>query len=400
MNICLVNNLYPPINTGSSFYTYDLANYLSKKGHKVIVITNKVHGTNEVTIKDKVKIYRLRVIKLPKWKIWMKFPDFNFTLTPKNLKRIKEILIKERINIIHQCNNIFDLVFASSHFSRKLKIPLVCSLTTQIQHTNPFYNRILELFDKTIIKYLFSKNVYQYIALDKETEKYINERYNIYKKITLIPFSIPNDKGSNKIKSLKRNYEETYYTMVSLGHVSELKDRIELIKAWKLVTKKYPEAKIIIVGDIFSDTTKKIIHHLKLDKNIIFTGRICHEDVYKHLIEVDFGCMFASNVPYCRGLGTANMELMASGLPVVVDMDTNFFGDTFPVEADKHFIKAEKRSPERLSTKFIELFENPELREKIGKAGKEWVEEIIIWERIIDKLEEVYCEVIKVKENK
>ena len=41
MNICLVNNLYPPINTGSSFYTKGLADNLARKGHKVVVITNQ-----------------------------------------------------------------------------------------------------------------------------------------------------------------------------------------------------------------------------------------------------------------------------------------------------------------------------------------------------------------------
>ena len=94
MNICLVNNLYPPINTGSSFYTYDLANHLYEKGHNVIIITNKVKGTIGFSMEDGVKVYRLPVIKLPRWKIWMKFPDFNFTLTPKNIKRIKKIFIK------------------------------------------------------------------------------------------------------------------------------------------------------------------------------------------------------------------------------------------------------------------------------------------------------------------
>ena len=394
MNICLVNNLYPPINTGSSFYTYDLANHLYKKGHKVIVITNQVVGINELTIEDGIKIFRLPVIKLPKWKIWMKFPDFNFTLTPKNIKMIKKILIDEKIELIHQCNNIFDLVFASSYFSRKMKIPLICSLTTQIQHPNPFFNKILELFDKTIIKYFFSKNVSKYIALDKESERYINNRYNIYKKITLIPFSIPKDEGSNKITSIHRNYKETHYKMVSLGHVSELKNRIEIIKAWKLVTKKYPKAKIIIVGDIFSDPTKKLISELKLNNNIIFTGRINHNKIYKHLIEVDFGCMFLSNIPYNRGLGTANMELMASGLPILADMDTNFFGNDFPIKSGKDFIKANSREPKWLADKFIELFEKSDLREQIGKSGKRWVTEVITWDRIINKLEAAYREVI------
>ncbi|GAF86368.1 unnamed protein product, partial [marine sediment metagenome] len=193
MNICLVNNLYPPINTGSSFYTRELAHNLNKRGHNLIVITNLLEGTKAFEIKNEIKIYRLPVIKLPRLKIWMKFPFFNFTLTLKNLKKFEEIIIKEEINIIHQCNTIFDLVFASSFFASRFKIPLICSVTTPIQHLNPFYNKLLEMFDKKFVYLLFSRKVNHYIALDKETERYLNERYKLYENISIIPCSVPSE---------------------------------------------------------------------------------------------------------------------------------------------------------------------------------------------------------------
>lgn len=394
MNICLVNNLYPPINTGSSFYTSSLADSLVKQGHKVIVITNLVKDTGQFEINGKIKIYRLPVINFPRLNIWMRFSDFNFTLTPNNLKRFRKILLNEKIEIIHQCNNIFDLIFASSYFANKLKIPLICSVTTQIQHLNPIYNKILEIFDKKFIYFLFAKKVSQFIALDQETVRYVNERYNLLNNISIIPYSIPYQEKSGALTEYQRDYKKTCFRMVSIGHVSDLKDRQETIRAWQIVVQKYPQARLTIVGDLFSKKSSDLIKKIGLEKNVEFTGRKEHKEIFKYLVEADFGGVLATNVPYHRGFGTANIEIMASGLPVIVDADTDSFGEKFPIKADTHFIKIESREPKWLADKFIELLENPDLREKIGRAGQKFVREIFTWDKIANEIELVYKNVL------
>lgn len=390
MNICLINNLFPPISSGSSYYTYDVARYLSKN-NKVIVVTNEVKGEKEIdVISDNLKIYRIPKINLPKINLWLKFPDFNYSLIPSNFKRIKNILISEKIEIIHQCNNIFDLVFASAYFSKKLNIPLLCSLTTPIQHSNVFYNKILEIFDRCIIKELFSRYVYKYLALDKSVQPYITNRYK--KQNKLIPFTANDIELFSKIKI---NYNLTNYRLISLGHVSELKDRIETIKAWKIVTTKYPDAEVLIIGGIFNKKSKDLIDKLGLNKNIKFTGRLEHKEIIHFIEQSDFGSMFLSNLPYKKGIGTANLELMASGLPVILDADDNSFGNKYPFVNGKHFVKAESREPEWLAKKFIELFENSKMRENIGKAGRDFVQNTLTWEKIIPEIETLYREAIE-----
>lgn len=390
LNICLVNNLYPPIHTGSSLYMRDLANNLVKRGYKVIVITNLVKDTPLFEIKNEIKIYRLPAIKLPRLRVWMGFPDFNFTLTPKNMRKFKNILLKEKVEIIHQCNTIFDLVFASSYFASRLNIPLICSVTTQIQHSNLIYNKLLDIFDRIFIYLLFSTKVNWYIALDREAKRYLNDRYSFYNNISIIPYSIPPEKDVEALTEYKRDYNKTYYKMVSLGHISELKDRRETIRAWKYVVEKYPQAKLEIVGGLFSKRSATLIRKLGLENNIVLTGRVPHKEIFKYLIEADYGGVMLSNIPYRKGIGTANIEIMASGLPVIADADSNFFGEKFPIKANEHFVKVESREPKWLSAKFIELFENSQMRERIGKAGQKFVREILTWDKIIDEIELVY----------
>lgn len=399
MNICLVNNLYPPINTGSSFITSQYAKFLAKKGHNVVVITNAYKELSGLSIEDGVKVYRLPRMKFPKLNLWMSFPDFNFSIFPKNISRIKAILISENVEIIHQCNNIFDLVFASAYFSRKLKLPLICSLMTQMQHTSKLYCFILKLFDITILKYYFSKRVDMYLALDEEARRYINNRYNRKEKIASIPFSINEDFLDNVKGNFKGNlidYQTTKYTMVSIGHVSHLKDRFETIKAWRIVVEKYPQAKLVVVGDILNRASEKLIEKLNLQKNIVMTGRVPHAEVLNYIKCADMGSVFLSeNLPYHRAVGVANLENMAYGLPTILDIENNCFGPNFSIMDGHNCIKIENRNPQLLAEKIIYLFENPELRRKIGLAGKEFVTKTLIWERIIPLIENLYLSEIE-----
>lgn len=391
MNICLVNNLFPPILTGSSFYTQDLARSLYSRGHKIIVITNQVKSKAYLEDEGGLRVYRLPVYKLPEVDLWMKFPHFNFSIFPGNLKKIEHILKMEKIDIIHQCNNIFDLVFASAWYSKKLGIPLICSIMTQIQHTNGFYNKILEIFDKTIIKYLFSRQVIEYIALDLESKRYIFERFGLKENVTFIPFSISREDTEYAFQNRKSDYGKTHFRAISVGHISNVKNRFETIRAWSHVVKKFPEATLRIIGGIFSEKSARLIKELGLSDNIEFTGKVEHSEIFSLMNDADFSCMFLSReLPFPRCVGAANMETMAFGLPAVLDATDSFFGERFPFNADEHFVMAESREPDRLSEIFIRLFEHPELREKIGKGGQRFVVETLDKEKILDEVELVY----------
>lgn len=396
MNICLVNNLFPPINTGSSFYTYAIAKNLVDLGHNVTVITNQNNSERVIENIEGIKVFRLPVKKLPKLDLWMKFPDFNFSLSIKNYFRFKKILKREKVEIIHQCNNIFDLLFFSGYWSKKLKIPLFCSLMTQIQHPNRQYNRLLKLFEKLIIVPFFVKKVNKFIALDKESVRYINERFKITKNILFIPYMISEKDIKNSFKRKKEKYNITHYRMISLGHVSNLKNRMQLIKSWKLVLKEFPNAKMTIVGGIFDKKTKRLIESLNLNNSVEFTGRVSHSKTLDYVESADFNALFLSkNLPYNKCVGGANFEMMAAGLPCIIDASDEFFGKKYSFLSGKHFISAGSRNPEELAKQCIKLFSNPKLRKQIGLNGQDFVINKLTWKQIMKEMIELYEETIK-----
>ena len=384
--------MYPPITTGSSYYTRDLAENMSRLGHNIVVITVNHNHSPFHTISDNIHVYRLPSIKLPSLKMWMGFPHFTFSLLPRNMRVFRDILIDHNIQIIHQCNTIFDLVFASSFWASRLKIPLFCSTTTQIQHLNKTYNLILDYFDRIVIKFLFSKKVLRYIALDKETERYISVRYGLSDNVSIVPYSIPTEEDMDQFTSIDRNYENSTFNMISLGHLSELKNREEFIKAWVHVIKIIPEAKFIIIGKIMTQSTIKLIESLGLTSNIIITGFVEHNKIYPFLIDADLGGLFfSSRLPFNKGFGTANIELMASGLPVIVNAGDMYFGDKFPIKDGKEFVGYDNHTSKDLANLIVHLFQNSRKRRMIGSNAQKFVRDKLKWENISIELETLYA---------
>lgn len=389
MNICLVNNVFPPILTGSSLFTQDLAIQLAQAGHHIIVISAKTHRDSpDLENHEKgFTVYRLDRLRLFRSNLWMNFPNFYLTLFPSNYKKYRDILREHKIEVIHQCNNIFDLVFMSAYYARKLRIPLICSLTTQIQHSNKVLNKILELFDKTVVKKFFADHVDCFITGDKETARYVSDRYKRYRGFETIHYGIS---GLELFSSIRRDYSSNTKTLVSLGHISFVKDRKELIQAWPLVMMEYPKAKLVIIGSLFRNDIKRLISKLGIESNVVFTGGVDREKIPGLIESAELGCMFFSNMPYCRGVGSANIELMASGLPVILDADDDNFGPMMPFRDGIHFIKLKKRDPVWLATKIIELFGDSELRQNIGTAGREFVTTQLNWEKVLPLMEDLY----------
>jgi glycosyltransferase involved in cell wall biosynthesis len=391
MNIALINNVYPPIISGSSFYTMSLAQELAKKKHHVVVITAQSSNSNQLEEIDGVKIYRLPVYKLPQSSLWMNFPDFTFSLTPANIKRMLNILRNEKIEIMHQCNNIFDLVFASAYCSKKLHIPLVGSLTTQIQHPGKLINNILSLFDRHFLKHTYVKFVKHFIALDLETKRYIKTRYNRIQNVTLVPFTISPFMKELTLKHRKTDYSHVHFRGLSWGHISSLKDRLELIRAWSILVQKYPQAELVIIGNVLMPQIQEEIDKLGLNKNIRMTGKLPIEEIMDLIAVSDFGCMFLSeHLPFNKGVGTTNLETMACGLPTIIDAGDAFFGTEYEFVGGKEFILPQTRQPEELAAIICELFENEELRSRVGNAGRYFVQDLLTWDHIITDLEEVY----------
>ena len=114
MRICLLNNLFPPVQSGSSLFTYRLAERLNARGHDVTVITAQFDKSVPSSENQQgIHIYRLPCLLLPQMSIAHNFKWMSFTFTPSNVKRIFGILTDRQVELLHLNGHIFDLALSS-----------------------------------------------------------------------------------------------------------------------------------------------------------------------------------------------------------------------------------------------------------------------------------------------
>jgi glycosyltransferase involved in cell wall biosynthesis len=115
-----------------------------------------------------------------------------------------------------------------------------------------------------------------------------------------------------KIQNIDSNGTE--YEGVFLGRVDKIKGAYDLLALWKIVVKKYPTAKLCIIGD--GPDRRPLERKIKednLDKNIILVGKVDEEEKYV-LMKKSKIFVYPS---YQESWGIVIAEAMACGLPVV-----------------------------------------------------------------------------------
>ncbi|MFI5159030.1 MAG: glycosyltransferase [Sphingobacteriales bacterium] len=106
----------------------------------------------------------------------------------------------------------------------------------------------------------------------------------------LVKLGAPRDKiiksscGVDTDKFPKIDISHSNRNFLSIGRFVEKKSPGSVVKAFKLVVQKFPDAKLWMVGQgpLFNET-KKLINELALDNSIILTGVLNTEDIKKHI---------------------------------------------------------------------------------------------------------------------
>jgi glycosyltransferase involved in cell wall biosynthesis len=162
---------------------------------------------------------------------------------------------------------------------------------------------------------------------------------------------------------------QKYFLFV--GRFVEKKSPGSLVKAFKIVTEKYPDARLWMVGagPLFDDT-QKLIQELDLGDKITLTGVLKPAEIRELMKGMRAFVQHSVTAADGDKEGTpiTVLEASSSGLPVVstrhsgikeavIDGVTGFLVDEYDITG--------------MAEKMIELAASPELAVKLGKAGHE-----------------------------
>lgn len=180
-----------------------------------------------------------------------------------------------------------------------------------------------------------------------------------------------------------------------IGIVARLvkeKGYLDLFAAFKIILGKFPNTILLIIGQEEPEKKdgikKDIVKKYGIEENVIFLGERLDVDEIYPLMDIFV-------LPTHReGIGAAILESSAMEKPVIA---TNTGGCPEAVEDQKTGILVPLKNADELAKAIIYLFKNPEVSQRLGRAGREKILREFDERLIFDRIKTEYDRLIKEK---
>jgi glycosyltransferase involved in cell wall biosynthesis len=180
-----------------------------------------------------------------------------------------------------------------------------------------------------------------------------------------------------------------------VGRFSPGKGHEEFLEAAKSLARKYTNTHFLVVGEAshgeqrYEQKIRTLAISLGLERVLTFAGY--RKDIPEVMAAFDIFA-FPS---HAESFGVVLIEAMAMERPVV---STNCDGVLDIVVDRVTGFYVHPRNPEELATAIAQLIDNPSLREQMGHAGRRRVEELFDQRKQMNRVEELYYQLLN-KEN-
>jgi len=232
------------------------------------------------------------------------------------LKAVK-FLNKHDFSIVH--------IHSSCAYFSLIKI-LTSNRAKFIYHTTsyPISSSHLKVVRRMI--YLFAESLFMdrvIVQSEELREKLIGIR-NL-KRTEVVPvgfnrkFFYPIEESEKHRLRNSLNINKNSPILVYCGVIAKLRQLDRLINAFKKVHQVYGDIKLLMIGDGNAlEEIKALAHVFKIEKSIIFTGRIPHDEVVNYIGMADIGVSYIPiNENYHYNPPLKTFEYLACGLPTI-----------------------------------------------------------------------------------
>ncbi len=357
---------------GAELQIFLLAKFFNKELYKPILACSSYPALDrwcENFIKEGIKVIRMNV---------------KHKHDPRHYFQLKQIIKLEKIDLVHlHLWNPAGCRYAFSAASWQ-KIPI---MTTE--H---------DPFKLPFIKDLFKKGnlekVSKIVAVSENNRQLLMKLYPQQKdKMTVIHNGLDTiwwqsqllrftDLDRRKIKEELFLARENTLIIISIAELHERKGLKYLIEAIPVVAAKFPNIKLVIVGEgPERKELEKLIKKLKIENHATLTGR--QKEIPKLLKSSDIFVLPSRR----EAFGLVVLEAMITGLPVIA---SNTGGITEIIENGKTGILVEPEDSTKIAAALIDLIAHPEKREKLAIAGHHLVHEKFTAKKMAGEYEKIY----------
>lgn len=226
---------------------------------------------------------------------------------------------------------------------------------------------------KELVYVKFAKRGCGIFVISKGIKEYLISKGVDAKTIYVINMVV----DSSRFDIIKKNQLVDDY-IAYCGTVSNYKDGVNyLLKAFSIVSKKYPDLKLYILGKTVSESDRKenekIIREENIESKVYMPGIIDFKDMPQYLVDAKLLVLARpDNIQAKYGFPTKLGEYLLSGNPVVVtevgEIDS-FLGDK------KSCVFAKPNDVKDIANKILWVLENPLESSEIGQCGKRKAQE-------------------------
>jgi glycosyltransferase involved in cell wall biosynthesis len=383
VRIAVVNNFFPPRVGGSAHLADSLAQGYVAAGHEVLVLTATYQDAPLEEIRHGYRVVRLPSVGLPLDRLSVGF-DIGFTTRPSLPRRIRKILDDFAPDVIHQHGQFFDLTWFTGLYARKRRIPTLLSVHTRLESPTWLYRTAFRFLDATMVWPFLRRYKPTFVVMDVLMDEYISARYSRavagreYIPVGVDPLGLASGDGAGV---RERHDLGDRPVILSIGHVIPLRDRVRLVRALPQVLAKLPDAVLLVVGQVYYDAFLKLADELGVRHAIRAVGPIPKAEIPDYLAAADVETHDLDGY----GLGTASLESMAAGCPVVAALRPDNFPGIELRNREQLFL-TEVGDDKALADAIIEVLADPaQARTTIGTAGQKLVQERFALQAVLDQ---------------
>lgn len=321
MRIGLFTDTYPPFINGVSTSVLMLKQGLEKLGNQVFVVTV---NNDSFSYKEEENVLRIPGVPIG---------IFDYRLTSLYPLKAKKIIKEWNLDVIHT-HTEFGIGSFARLISKQYNIPLVHTYHTMYEEyvhyiTRGYFDGASKKLVEYLTLFLCDKTIDELIVPTQKTYDLFKEKYRVKRDVHIIPTGIDvtrfykENVSRKEVLELKNDLgiSRSNFVILYVGRVAKEKSIDFLINNLKYIVKKIPRAMLVIVGD--GPDMKELMELTdknKLNKNVIFVGKVPWEEVPKYYQMADV--FVTSSTTETQGLTV--IEAMAASKPVVAVKDESF----------------------------------------------------------------------------
>lgn len=292
--IALISDWYFPKVGGIEYSMHSLAKKLIQKGHEVHIITRSYPDIPQYSIRDKVKIIRIKGSPVHGQQRF---------LVPTAYTELYNLLESERYDIVNSHGLDSPLSMTALIASRKLGFPSVVTNHSLVGDTplSPF----LYLAGKLLVR-----NADAVIAVSSAVEK--DSKIMTEKPIYLISNGIDSEGKTIKISFPFNREGKTI--IITVARMIKKKGVQNIVRLAPSLLEKHENLLFVMIGDgPLRERLEKKVEEAGLSRNFYFTGEVPREKVLGYLEQADIFALPSIN----EAFGVSILEAVSKKVPVI-----------------------------------------------------------------------------------